>query len=594
MSRPKQWWMLGGFTFIAVALLGLNIGLGNTPILGLDLKGGLSVIYRTAEPATEEELLVVRDLMRGQLEDFGITEPDVRVEGENIVVDLPGVTDQEAAFDALQVSGIVSLRPVVQCQAAVIDGDGSVATTPTTLEPGPIAPPGVVTVPSATVAPATANSTGTENTVTATTVTATTVTATTVTVTTAGATDGASGFVQPGARDDLAAYERTATVATTLPGETRTTVPEGVATPTTVAPTVPENTVTTGSIPGTVPGTAPIVPISDIPVATVPTDTGQTVLPYPNQSQQCLVGPSGGSGEVFEQGSAKAEISQENGAWLVTVGLRPEGQAVWNGLASQCFNRSASCPSQQLAIVLDDVVQSAPVVQTTDFGDSVQITGSSGEDETRALARVLNRGAFPVAVEQQRVETVSATVGADSLNAAIIAGIVGVLLTMGLMILHYRKLSIVLVLGMLVWAAVVFSLAALVSHATNYALTLAGATGIIVSVGVTVDSYVVYFERLRDGMRHGRTLRNAAPSAFTATWRTILAANIVTLMAALVLFVLSVGSVKGFALYLGLTTIADVLVHLFFTRPAVLILAESRWWHDGAKRPAAVATGVAS
>ena len=168
--------MLGGFTFIAVALLGLNIGLGNTPVLGLDLKGGLSVIYRTAEPATEEELLVVRDLMRGQLEDFGITEPDVRVEGENIVVDLPGVTDQEAAFDALQVSGIVSLRPVVQCQAAVIDGDGSVATTPTTLEPGPIAPPGAVTVPSATVAPATANSTDSEKSVTATTVTVTTYT----------------------------------------------------------------------------------------------------------------------------------------------------------------------------------------------------------------------------------------------------------------------------------------------------------------------------------------------------------------------------------------------------------------------------------
>jgi preprotein translocase subunit SecD len=584
VSRSKQWWTLGGFTFIAVALLGLNIGLGNTPVLGLDLKGGLSVIYRTAEPATEEELLVVRDLMRGQLEDFGITEPDVRVEGENIVVDLPGVTDQEAAFDALQVSGIVSLRPVIQCQAAVIDGDGSVATTPTTLEPGPIAPPVSLTVPSASVAPATANST----TDTADTDTADTDTATTVTAT----TDGASGFARPDTHTDLPTYDRVAAAATTVPDEPATASTVATTVGTTVASTSPDETVTTEAVPGTVPGTVPIVPISDVPAA-VPTDTGQTVLPYPNQSQQCLVGPSGGSGEVFEQGSAKAEISQENGAWLVTVGLRPEGQAVWNGLATQCFNRSSTCPSQQLAIVLDDVIQSAPVVQTTNFGDSVQITGSSGEDETRALARVLNRGAFPVAVEPQRVETVSATVGEDSLNAAIIAGVIGVLLTMGLMILHYRKLSIVLVIGMIVWAAVVFSLAALVSRATNYALTLAGATGIIVSVGVTIDSYVVYFERLRDEMRHGRTLRNAAPSAFTATWRTIFAANIVTLMAALILFTLSVGSVKGFALYLGLTTIADVLVHLFFTRPAVLILADSRWY-NGAKRNTTAAAGVAS
>jgi preprotein translocase subunit SecD len=564
VSRSKQWWTLGGFAFIAVALLGLNIGLGNTPVLGLDLKGGLSVIYRTAEPASEEELLVVRDLMRGQLEDFGIAEPDVRVEGENIVVDLPGVTDQEAAFDALQVSGIVSLRPVIQCQAAVIDGDGSVATTPTTLEPGPLAPPVSLTVPSATIAPATADSN-----------TATTVTATTVTAT----TEGSSGFARPLTHRDPPTYERAAAAATTVPD---------APAPTTVAPTSPDDTVATEVVPGTL----PIVPISDTP-ADVPAVTGQTVLPYPNQSQQCLVGPSGGSGEVFEQGSAKAEISQENGAWLVTVGLRPEGQAVWNGLATQCFNRSSTCPSQQLAIVLDDVIQSAPVVQTTNFGDSVQITGSSGEDETRALARVLNRGAFPVAVEPQRVETVSATVGEDSLNAAIIAGVIGVLLTMGLMVLHYRKLSIVLVIGMIVWAAVVFSLAALVSRATNYALTLAGATGIIVSVGVTIDSYVVYFERLRDEMRHGRTLRNAAPSAFTATWRTIFAANIVTLMAALILFALSVGSVKGFALYLGLTTIADVLVHLFFTRPAVLILADSRWY-NGTKRTTTVAAGVAS
>ena len=545
MSRSKQWWTLGVFTFIAVALLVINIGVGNTPVLGLDLKGGLSVIYQTTEPASEDQLLVVRDLMREQLEDFGIAEPDVRVEGENIVVDLPGVSDQEAAFDALQVSGIVSLRPVIQCQAAVIGDDGSVATTPTTLEPGPIAPPVALTVPTATTAPAAVDSSES--------------------ATTVAGSDGASGFGQLGVRGDVPTYERAATVATTtVPDETETTV----------AATTPDEVVT------------------DVPTA-APTDTGQTVLPYPNQSQQCLVGPSGGSGEVFEQGSAKAEISQENGAWLVTVGLRPEGQGTWNGLATECFNRSSTCPSQQLAIVLDDVIQSAPVVQTTNFGDSVQITGSSGEDETRALARVLNRGAFPVPVEPQRVETVSATVGQDSLNAAIIAGIVGVLLTMVLMILHYRKLSIVLVIGMIVWAVVVFSLAALVSRETNFALTLAGATGIIVSIGVTVDSYVVYFERLRDEMRHGRTLRNAAPSAFTATWRTILAANIVTLMAALVLFALSVGSVKGFALYLGLTTIADVLVHLFFTRPAVLILAESRWY-SGARRPTTAAAGVAS
>lgn len=567
MNRSKLWWTLGGFTFLAVALLGLNVGLGNTPVLGLDLKGGLSVIYQTVEPASEEELLVVRDLMRGQLEDFGIAEPDVRVEGENIVVDLPGVSDQAAAFDALQVSGIVSLRPVIQCQAAIIGDDGSTATTPTTLEPGPIAPPVAVTVPTVTGDTATTVLSSPQPT-----------TATTL-ADPVSTTDAVSGFARPSALGDIHAYARPANA-----GTVDSTVPEPTVPP---ADTTPVDTSPIEPLP------LDLLPIDTAPVDPASTDTGQTVLPYPGQSQQCLVGPSGGSGEVFSQGSAKAEISPETGAWLVTVGLRPDGQTVWNGLAQQCFTRTAACPSQQLAIVLDDVVQSAPVVQTTNFGDSVQISGSSGEDETRSLARTLNRGAFPVAVEQQRVETVSATVGQDSLNAAVIAGIVGVLASLALMVAHYRKLSLVLVVGMFVWAAVVFTLAAVVSRATNFALTLAGATGIIVSIGVTIDSYVVYFERLRDEMRHGRTLRNAAPSAFTATWRTILAANIVTLMAAIVLFALSVGSVKGFALYLGLTTIADVLVHLFFTRPAVILLAESHWY-SGTRRSRTTAAGVAS
>jgi len=135
----------------------------------------------------------------------------------------------------------------------------------------------------------------------------------------------------------------------------------------------------------------------------------------------------------------------------------------------------------------------------------------------------------------------------------------------------------------------VFSLAVFVSKATNYALTLAGVTGIIVAVGVTVDTYVVFFERLKDEVRHGRSMRNAAPRSFKATWRTILSADLVSLMASMILFALSVGSVKGFALYLGLTTICDLLVFYFFTRPAVYLLAETTWFDDD-KRPTTVRT----
>jgi preprotein translocase subunit SecD len=213
------------------------------------------------------------------------------------------------------------------------------------------------------------------------------------------------------------------------------------------------------------------------------------------------------------------------------------------------------------------------VVQQPNFPDNVQITGMDGEDEARSLARVLNRGAFPVNVEAQTVQTVSPTLGQDSLRASVIAGMVGVVLVLLFLVVFYRRLTLLIVAGMIVWGMLIYSAAAIVSQTTNYALTLAGVTGIIVSIGVTVDSYVVYFERLKDEVRHGRTFKNSADRAFRASWRTIVAADLVSILAATVLFVLSVGSVRGFALYLGITTVCDLIVFFCFTRPAVALLA---------------------
>ena len=296
----------------------------------------------------------------------------------------------------------------------------------------------------------------------------------------------------------------------------------------------------------------------------------------------CIVGPSGGSGEVFSRGSSRVDIDPTTGQWVVLVDLRGDGEATWNLLASQCFNLSSTCPSGQLAIVLDDVIQSAPRVNAPAFSGTVEISGSFSESEARSLSRVLNRGAFPVQVEAQSVQTVSATLGNDSLRAAVVAGMIGVALVLLLLVAYYRKLAIVVVGGLIVWGMTVFSAAAFVSQTTNFALSLAGATGIIVAIGVTVDSYVVFFERLKDEVRNGRHLRNAAPRSFRSTWRTIVAADLVSIMASGILFWLSVGSVKGFALYLGLTAICDLIVCFFFTRPAVYLLTRTDWFSRGA------------
>ena len=560
MKRSALWASLLGFVGLAGGLLGLNLGLGNTPVLGLDLKGGLSVIYATAEPADADQLVIVRDLMRGQLESFGIAEPDVRVEGENIIVDLPGVSDQEAAFEALQVSGIVTLRPVIQCQAGLVTPtDDSVPVTGDTV---------------------------TGDTVTGDTVTGDTVTGDTVTGDTSESGAPSDGDTGRQARPvGFANPIRTTPVSTTpeatTPGTTPATTPDAT-TPDSVPGTSVPSDVPIETVPFVLPDASEVV--TNDPTTALP--IGQTVLPYPSAGQTCLVGPSGGTGEVFQQGSAQSNINQNTGQWVVNVDLRPDGQVVWNQLATTCFNAAGDCPSRQLAIVLDDVIQSAPTVQTPDFPGSVQISGAFSESEVRSLSRVLNRGAFPVPVEQQRVETVSATAGQDSLNAAVIAGLIGIAAVLLFMIAYYRRLSVVILVGLVVWGMTVFSLAVFVSRATNYALTLAGATGIIVAVGVTVDTYVVYFERLKDELRHGRTLRNAAPRSFKATWRTIVSADLVSLLASLILFWLSVGSVKGFALYLGLTTICDLLVFYFFTRPAVYLLAETKWFDNVGRKPA--------
>lgn len=420
-----------GFVLLVAILLGLTIGTGNSPALGLDLEGGLSVILAAdTDEATPEDLEFVRDLVRDQLESSGIAEPDVRVEGVNVIVDLPGVRDQEQALAAVAVSGIVDLRPVL-----------------------------------------------------------------------------AVGIGEP--TDDPAA-----------------------------------------------------------PGAVLPGIDGITYT----------VGASGAQGDVFVRKSAGVDIDPQTGAWLVTVDLSPSGEGSWNVLASQCFTGASTCPTGQLAIVLDDVVQSAPRVNQPSFSGGVSITGSFTEAEARSLADVLNRGAFPVQMVRERVEAISPTAGQDALNAALIAGLIGVLVMLAAMVAYYRRLAVVILAGLLVWGMTVYTLATFVSRQTNYALTLAGATGVIVAVGVTVDTYVVFFERLRDEMRNGRTLRNAAPQSFSVTWRTILSADLVSLLASLVLFWLSVGSVKGFALYLGLTTICDLLVFYFFTRPSVFLLSTTRWF----------------
>lgn len=290
----------------------------------------------------------------------------------------------------------------------------------------------------------------------------------------------------------------------------------------------------------------------------------------------CQVGPAQGTGEVFSDTASARVLS---GGWGVTVDLRDgaAGLDIWNSIAAQCFNRTEACPTGQLGIELDGTIQSAPTMNQANFTSGVEITGDFSESDARNLARVLNSGAIPVQLQLESVENVSPTLGKDSLRAAWISGLVGVGLVLIFMMFYYRLLGVIVVVGVTVSGALMWSTISLLSKTQGLALSLSGIAGIIVSVGVTIDSYVVFFERLKDEVRSGKTLRNSAQRGFTGAWRTIVIADLVSLIGAFVLWYLTVGAVRGFAFFLGLSTLLDLFVAYFFTRPTVLLLARTKW-----------------
>lgn len=433
-------------SLVCIVILGLggtiaNVVVGNVPSLGLDLQGGASV---TLTPVGEYEsgaLEVAVEIIRARVDSLGVAEPEIISSGDTVVVNLPGVENQDRALDIVGAQGKVLLRPVLQSGTPVED-----------------------------------------------------------------------------------------------------------VTTTTVAPEA----------------------------APDPTDESATLELRDAAGIVYLVGPAAATGDVFDN-DAQADIS--SGQWAVVVSLRggADGEDVWNALTTKCYNRDQSCPTGQVAIVLDGEVISAPVVQEPVFtGGSVQISGDFIEQDARDLAKILEFGAVPVEFEVASVQTVSPTLGNDSLRAAIIAGLVGVLLVLVFFFVYYRMLPIVMIPGLALFGGLLWSVIALLSKTNGLALTLAGIAGIIVSIGVTVDSYVVFFERLKDELSAGRTLRTSAQRSFQSAFRTIMVANAATLLGAFVLWYLTVGAVRGFAFFLGLSTLIGVVVAYYYTRPAVLLLARTR------------------
>ncbi len=306
-----------------------------------------------------------------------------------------------------------------------------------------------------------------------------------------------------------------------------------------------------------------------------------------------VLGPVLVRGDMIDRAVARfATATQTNiqTGWEVDFRLTGEGARVFADVTTRLVSEPP--PKNQLAIVLDRVVISAPRVQSPITNGEGVITGDFSEREAKDLATVLNAGALPVELTRQQVVTVSPTLGRESLRQGLVAGLGGIVLLALYLAFYYRLLGIVTWVGMAVWAILALSLVSVLGRTAGYSLTLAGVAGLVVSLGITADSYIVFYERLKDEVRHGKTPRAAVVPAFGRSFRTILTADFVTLLAAAILYVVAVSSVRGFALTLGLSTMLDVFVVYFLKRPLVFLIARNPRLSE--LRGSGLASGVAA
>jgi preprotein translocase subunit SecD len=277
---------------------------------------------------------------------------------------------------------------------------------------------------------------------------------------------------------------------------------------------------------------------------------------------------------------ASAGIDQQGAsAWYVMLTFNGEGTSAFGALTSRVT--SLPSPQNQVAIVLDGLVVSAPVINEAIPSGNAQITGSFSQVEANDLANVLKYGALPLAFDRGEVQQVSPTLGADQLEAGLLAGALGIGLVFIFSLLYYRALGLVTVGSLLIAGLLLYLTFLVLGGAIGFTLTLAGIAGAIVAIGITADSFIVFFERIRDEAREGRSLRSAVESGWARARHTIIVADMVSILSAVLLYFFAVGGVRGFALTLGITTLIDLIIVFIFTKPLVTIIAKTRFFASG-------------
>ncbi len=536
-SKPVRLLVVLGVLLVGLVVWAFWPGTDSSVRLGLDLQGGTQVILKPT-PVTEgaaitdEQLAQTVSIIRQRVDGLGVAEAEVTTQGSGdgavIVVSVPGV-NQDRVVDLVQRTALLDFRPVWALTSPV-----SLSATPSP-SPSPDAStspspsPDASTSPDASAAPE------------------------------ASASASVAASPDPSAS---AAPSPSASAAPLIQADDNT--PEFQAEVADLDCTNPLNY--TGGRP-------------DDPEKWLGTCESTGLAKY-------LLEPAFIKGTNVT--NANAVLPQGGVGWVVSLEFDGEGAKALADASTrlsalpECGVEGAN-PCNAFAIVLDGVVTSAPRFNEPILGGQAQIEGNFTAQEARDLANILKYGALPVTLEPVDITTVSPTVGNDQLRAGIIAGLLGLLLVALYLVVYYRALGLVAVVSLVVAAGILYLTFVVLSKTIGLTLTLAGVAGAIVAIGITADSFIIYFERIRDEIREGRTLRQACDSGWVRARRTLLAADFVSLLAAVVLYFLSVGSVRGFAFVLGLTTLIDVLVAFWFTHPIVVIMGRSRWMQRGSR-----------
>jgi len=299
-------------------------------------------------------------------------------------------------------------------------------------------------------------------------------------------------------------------------------------------------------------------------------------------TQKFILGPvevEGANISDASNGTVQSQTGASTNTWAVNLDFDAAGTQAFADVTQRLFPLAA--PRNQFAITLDGFVITAPATQAVITGGSAQITGTFDKDTSKVLADQLKYGSLPIGFEVQSQENISASLGSEQLTNGVIAAVIGMILVVAYSVFQYRGLAIVTLGSLIVFAVLTYLVVAVLSWRQGFRLSLAGVTGLIVSIGITVDSFIVFFERVRDEIREGRSLETAVENGWRKGIRTILASDMVSFTAAVTLFLLTVGNVRGFAFTLGLTTLIDLLVVVLFTYPMLQLLARTRFFSSG-------------